>query len=893
MFTGLRQRLISLFIILTLGPVLIITLVVGTRNFVIYEEQSLVIQSQAAAKVRSEVEGFFSAKAAELEQLDSIIDLGTMSIDDQRIILGNVLFTGNDYHGITLLDRKGFERIRLSRTDVFLQDDLGSRAATSAFADVVDGGITGFSATYFDSVCNEPLINISVPLFDKWRGELAGVVTAELRFKKVWDLLSSPEMPSNQEVYVVNSDGSVVAHRNPSVVLRGTIVEVPEADGRTVDINGTAVIAASSTIDLGNNSLTVVSQQLLTDALYTAYRGLRISITVTAIALVAGLVFLLIVIRQGMHPIKELADYAHTISTGDFSKKLNLPPLRRELGQLEQALRSMAEALRKRDEVMQMHSSELKRSRDQLEQMVSERTADLAESNRLLREERDRARRYFDIAGSMLVVLNRKGEVELINTAGKQLLGYHDDEITGKNWFDLVIPKESMDAVRKVFYDVMDGCDALSEYHENPVITKYGEEKLVGWHNTLLLDKSGAEQGTLSSGVDLTERRKMEGELAKIQKLESLGVLAGGIAHDFNNILTAVLGSISLAKEEIARGTGMSGDTLNAAERACVQLRDLNRQLLTFSQGGTPIKKPSYIGALVKDACGLALRGTNAVCEYSLPADLWPADVDPGQIGQVVNNLVINAIQAMPSGGTLYVSGENYTAPDKSVQMLPSGKYVKLTIRDEGGGIAKEHLRSIFDPFFTTKGQGSGLGLATTYSIIKRHGGHITAESEPGRGAIFSIYLIASEKIPTEGERSKEEPLSGEGKILIMDDQSGVREILKKMLERIGYTVETAEEGGAAVRCYREAMETDGPVDAVILDLTVPGGMGGRETIEELLRIDPEVKAIVSSGYSNDQTLSDYISFGFSGVISKPYNLRELSEVLSKIVGRAIQRELL
>jgi len=383
---------------------------------------------------------------------------------------------------------------------------------------------------------------------------------------------------------------------------------------------------------------------------------------------------------------------------------------------------------------------------------------------------------------------------------------------------------------------------------------------------------------------NITERKRMLGELLKVQKLESIGILAGGIAHDFNNILTAVLGNISLAKM-YANSEDKICERLTKAEKASLRAKNLTQQLLTFSKGGQPIVKTASVTKLLKDTTSFALTGSNVQCEFSMSEDLWPVEIDEGQMSQVINNLVINAVKSMPTGGTIKVRAEKATAgTERTKQSLPleDENYVKISIQDQGIGIPKEYLQKIFDPYFTTRKKGSGLGLAISYSIVRKHNGYITAESELGVGTTFHILLPASEKELITERHAKEIVRGEKGKVLIMDDEEIVRDVASSMLKHIGYEVEVAKDGTKAIALYEQAQKSQFPFNVVILDLTVPGGMGGKEAIEKLIELDPQAKAIVSSGYSTDPVMSNFREYGFSSVVSKPYKIEELREALHK-----------
>ena len=388
---------------------------------------------------------------------------------------------------------------------------------------------------------------------------------------------------------------------------------------------------------------------------------------------------------------------------------------------------------------------------------------------------------------------------------------------------------------------------------------------------------------------DVTERLRIEAELAKGQKLESLGVLAGGIAHDFNNILTAILGNLSLINLELPAGSDVV-HLVEKAEQATERARDLTLQLLTFSKGGAPILKTASVAGLLRECAEFVLSGTSAKPEFELAEDLFAVDVDEGQISQVINNLVINANQAMPSGGVITLRAENAElTPDSDVPLAP-GEYVRLEVVDHGIGIAEENLHRIFDPFFTTKETGNGLGLATSYAIIRKHGGHITVQSEVGVGTTFSIYLPASRRPGQIAGLTRNDAPAGHGRILVVDDEATIRNLAGAVLHKAGYEVNSTENGETAVVEYLKAFQSNQRYDAVILDLTMPGGMGGREVLARLRDIDPHVTAIVSSGYSNAPVLADFQAYGFAGCVAKPYRASDLIRVVAEVLKAVVEQ---
>jgi signal transduction histidine kinase/ActR/RegA family two-component response regulator len=396
-----------------------------------------------------------------------------------------------------------------------------------------------------------------------------------------------------------------------------------------------------------------------------------------------------------------------------------------------------------------------------------------------------------------------------------------------------------------------------------------------------LLDNTGAVMGAVQILYDITDSKRMETELIKTQKLESIGVLAGGIAHDFNNILTGIMGNISLAMlDEDLKNTVAA--RLAEAEKSCVRAKYLTQQLITFASGGAPIKRVTPVASLVHDAVSLALSGSAVKSEFADLDDWCMAKIDEGQIRQVIHNIVANAVDAMPAGGTVTVSCV-CVAPGSDERIPASmGPAVKISVIDEGTGISKADLPRIFDPFFTLKQKRSGLGLATSYSIVRNHGGIIAAESQPGLGAVFHLYLPA-----VEGGQSDPKVAAQAGataKILVMDDEKMVRDVAGQMLKHMGHDVSFAEDGIDAIRLYWEAKDQGRSFDIVVLDMTIPGGPGGKETIAKLRAIDPEVKAIVSSGYANDPVLSNFREYGFSAVVVKPYKFDELRNAVQALL---------
>ncbi|MBI5904881.1 MAG: response regulator [Deltaproteobacteria bacterium] len=417
-------------------------------------------------------------------------------------------------------------------------------------------------------------------------------------------------------------------------------------------------------------------------------------------------------------------------------------------------------------------------------------------------------------------------------------------------------------------------------------VSRIGEERLIEAVDTPVLDRSGKAAGSVLVIRDVTEKERVEDELLRGKKLESLGVLAGGIAHDFNNLLTGILGNISLAKEMVDPGK-RAQKRLEEAERAALKAKDLSTRLLAFSRGGKPIRKEISAEEALRDAIDLALRGTGVRAEFRIAQGIWAVTADAGQLGQVFHNLAINAAEAMPAGGILRVSMENARVREGEVPHVMAGSYVKIVMADEGSGIPADILPKIFDPYFTTKAAGSGLGLTTCYTILKNHGGNIFADSAIGAGTTFRIYLPATGEVPRD---VRPDPtvaaLPGNGTVLLMDDEELVLDVVGEMLTQLGYTPVFSRHGEEAISKYEEASRGPGAYDLVILDLVIPGGMGGKETAARILEKHPDARIVVSSGYSNDPVMAGYKEHGFVGVIAKPYRLGDLSQVLRQALGK-------
>jgi PAS domain S-box-containing protein len=473
----------------------------------------------------------------------------------------------------------------------------------------------------------------------------------------------------------------------------------------------------------------------------------------------------------------------------------------------------------------------------------------------------------------LILNIKKDGTIRYVNRQLDSELGYRQDELQGRHILEIV-PDHQKEFILEKWSEVNEG---ISGTYETQLI------KADGILMDCLISQSPAEvlDGFIMVIHNISDTRTMEHELLKIQSLESVSTFTGGFAHDFNNILTVILGNISLAKMYV-----MEKEVYNylvEIEKASIRAKDLSMQLLTFSEGRKPFKTLTALDELIKDSTLSALKGTKVNCEFFIAPDLWNVEIDRRQISQAMNNLIIHAYHAMPNGGTINIQAYNVSLGSENMLALKAGDYIKISMRNQVLVISYENIEKIFDPSSTNKQDGGSLELATAYSIVKKHEGHITLESKQGFGTTFYIYLPASPEKLHIKKRDKT-LMRGHGKVLVMDDEDMVRLVTGKMLYQLGYAAEFVKNGDEAITVYKKAKKSSKGFDAVIIDLTIPGGMGGKETIRKLIDVDPQVKAIVASGYAHDPVMSEYKDYGFCGAVPKPFTIEELGKLLQSIL---------
>ncbi|MFA5182814.1 MAG: ATP-binding protein [Syntrophales bacterium] len=508
--------------------------------------------------------------------------------------------------------------------------------------------------------------------------------------------------------------------------------------------------------------------------------------------------------------------------------------------------------------------------------------SDSKRTEEALRESEDLFRSLVDYMHDAMIIITWEGSILFANRAAARIIEYdRAEEFVGHNIVEYIHP----DSLQKAAVDLdavkADKMGFLSEYQLRSVTGRHIWVESIG--GKIIFRRATANLVCIR---DITDRKRMEEELLRAHKLESLGVLAGGIAHDFNNLMAIVQGYIDLALMELPPEHVSCQRLLNAIQ-SVEQTKDLTSRLITFSRGGSPHREIFDIMEIIRDAIHRTVKGTDIKVKFDFEKDLWPAEADELQMKQCFYNLTTNAVEAMPEGGNLTIHAENVLISDRQVSDLKEGPYIKITFADEGIGIPEVHLSKIFDPYFTTKKmaaqKGLGLGLSVCYSVLKNHHGHITVNSQSGKGASFVLYLTARPDLAKE-KGVKQTSSTGTVRVLVMDDEPRLREIERAYLERMGYEVTDVKDGQEAIDAYRKALYSRTPFDLVMLDLTVCEGMGGQKAMEQLLKIDPSIRAIIASGFVDDPLIENYSDYGFQGAIKKPFKREEMENLVGMIL---------
>ncbi|MEQ8186459.1 MAG: PAS domain S-box protein [Candidatus Eremiobacterota bacterium] len=488
--------------------------------------------------------------------------------------------------------------------------------------------------------------------------------------------------------------------------------------------------------------------------------------------------------------------------------------------------------------------------------------------------------------GDGVIATDISGRITIMNGVAEKLTGWTLEEGEGKKLSDVfhIVNEMTGEVCDNPVQKVLLSGDIVELANHTMLISRDGRKMLIADSGAPIKDKNNQVTGVVLVFRDITERQRIMENLQKIQKLDSLGLLAGGIAHDFNNLLGGIFGYIELARE--ACKDNEASLFLSCAFKLYDRAKSLTRQLLTFAKGGSPLKKTDDLTSIIMDTVNFALAGSSLKCVFNIDEHLWLCDFDSSQIRQAIHNIVINAVQAMPDGGDICVSAEN-------IQSLPAihmshgkGKYVKISVMDKGTGVPRELLGNIFDPFFTTKQKCTGIGLSIVYSIISKHDGFIDLESEEGKGTVVNIYLPVSKdgikEVISARTVAGHVTCTGKGTVLVMDDDEDLRKILERILKKIGYSTVLTANSREAFSAFIEA-EKSAPFSTAFLDMTIPGDMGGKEVIKNFLIVRPELKAVAISGYSDDPVMAEPKKFGFAAALKKPFLKDEILTVLNDL----------
>jgi PAS domain S-box-containing protein len=693
------------------------------------------------------------------------------------------------------------------------------------------------------------------------------------------------------EVVLVNRDGRILTPlRFPlpdgtrPTPLEYEIKAVPAASAargqegvvESLDYRGVPVVAAYRYLPLSENSgWGMVVKRDSREVFGPVRQEVGHSLLLGLVALVPLVALVLIASRNLTRPLAALSGAARRVAGGDLSARAPVGSTD-EVGILAATFNSMVARVQER-------TSDLREANEQLRREVAERKR----AEHELTDSRNRLLAVIEGTTDIVFLKDADGRYMLGNSAAARAVGLAPRDLLGRTDFEFW-PRATAERLRAADRRVM--ASGQPEMLEETMGTEGGETRTYSMLKAPFVDQEGATIGVLGVGRDITEQRHLEAEVVRARHLDALGTLAGGIAHDFNNYLTGLRGAIGLARTRIDAGDE-TYEILANAEKEALRASGLAEQLLTFARGGAPVRKMASLAELIADTATFALSGSNVKGSISIPSDLWSAEVDEGQISQVLTNVIRNADEAMPTGGTVSIAAENVIVRERDPVPLEPGRYVKVSIADDGPGMSDKALSKAFDPYFTTKENGSGLGLAVANSIVVKHGGHIAIESRPGVGTTVAVHVPASRMPGPADPQSGAGPQMAKGKVLFVDDESLIVLTQTAILKDLGYEVESARNGQEAIARYREARQSGRPFDVVVMDLTLPGRVSGKDAARALLQMDPEARVIASSGYSNDPVMASHAEYGFKGVAPKPYSTEELTGVLQSVVRGDSQRE--
>lgn len=869
----LTNNIVFLLIVFGITPLAILFLLFQFV-FISHEKENVErFQRETALRIADHVSSDMNRSMIQIQGLSEMVAMAGLN---QNLFwkLNEFLSQNPGYDQVTILDSQGREVYKAAQEYTFQSHELEDRSA----APEIQHALTGKP---FLSLAKFPLggplrgIMLILPIRDT-QANIAGALEVSMNLRFLWAIIADHMKEADGFAYIISPDGHIIAGQEFSVQpLNQELMSLPIVQAFLTGQTGVwnyrsfqdqQVIGASALVP--DTGWGVIVETPSAAAYGRIHRIAIFFLGLYAVTLIAAVILGLIFSQNRIiGPVKALQQEIESLSQGVFPHGLQVKGSD-EIGQLSQAFNQMVQ-----------HIKNTTVSRDLLAQEVAERKQ--VEEALLCQEATLRS-----IFLTVPLGIGSLNQWILVggNDFFYRMTGYTKEELWGQNFSQLFGHKND-------FHKIVEQIRQTLRKNEETVTIETHWRQQDGQLREIFLkfaaiDKNDPETDLVFAAMDISDLKKMEKERLKIDKLESLGIMAGGLAHDFNNFLTIIQGNIELVGLEMKK-PGKTLERLLEAEQACQQAQHLAKQFLLFAKGGMPNKKSVTVSELLQDVVPLALSGSNSKIEIFIDENLYPIEIDKDQFHQVVNNILLNADQAMPRGGLITIKANNQYVTDANSLPLPEGNYVKLSFIDQGTGIDEKDLRKIFDPYFTTKQFGNGLGLTSAFSMIKNHQGHIAVDSKLGQGSSFHLYLPVAQMAPRITDtKVSTMPIRGEGRILVMDDEPAIRTVLAQMLQKLGYESVCVEDGGQVLVTYQQSKKDNKPFDAVILDLTIPGGLGAKETMALLLQLDPRAQAIVSSGYGNDPIMANYEQYGFKGVIAKPYKVLELSLVLDNFLSK-------
>ncbi|MDZ7696135.1 MAG: PAS domain S-box protein [Deltaproteobacteria bacterium] len=842
------------------------------------------LQQQTAERVSQLISDYMARTVDRLVFFLESTPLASQSPEQQRTAVENLLITSLPlYSQISILDEEGNEVNKISRFHTFLPGELINQAQSPPFLTSIRGDRYMGPVAFFEDA---GLLFVSIALPIKTQtGRITGVIIAEVNVSHLWQRVARIRVGQSGYAYLVDMKGRFVAYQKPAQVLQryGEDMKrmppvsefVVRGQGETGQVQEYQGLVNEEVIGVYAPIKGTAWAVLVEQPTREAYAGIRemqkylFGLMALCIILAGGGGFY--VSRRLIGPIRNLTEAAQRFGTGDLETEFIYVQREDEVGVLSHAFKKMQKELR------DLYAG-LKGKIEELEIMQN-----------ALRESEEKYRTILESIEDGYYEVDIYGNFTFFNDSLCEIYGYSRDELMGTN-IRMPTDQETTKRGYEVFNNVYT-TGRPEKGFEWAVLRKDGAKGVVEASVSLRRDAEGKPIGFRGIVRDISEKRRLEAQLQQAQKMEAVATLTGGIAHDYNNLLSIIVGNLGLAMQEAEPGSDLTA-FLAEAEKASRKVGNLTHELMALSRGGAMVKEVGPLKEILRSAASTVPPDPGVSFNESISDDLWPVPHDSRKMEAVFRNVLTNAVEAMPDGGTLNISAENLRVEDDQTDRgLPpkAGDYVKITIEDQGRGIPEDVLDKLFDPYFSTKPmgvqKGMGLGLATAYAIVKRHDGHISINSTPGVGTTVSIYLPAAEREVPKEERKKVESMTVPGvRVLVMDDEEMLRNLVQQMLTRLGYEIKTVKDGVEAIEAYGNGLDSHEPFDAVILDLTVKGGMGGEQTIQELVKIDPDIKAIASSGYSNDPVMADPEKYGFKTALAKPYEMKRLKETLKKVL---------